>query len=50
MCRAAATRKKYDDNGLHPATLSHDDYAGFIKRDPDVWGKVIRAGNIKPED
>jgi tripartite-type tricarboxylate transporter receptor subunit TctC len=45
-----ATRKKYDDNGLHPATLSHDDYVAFIKRDSEVWGKVIRTGNIKPED
>jgi len=46
----AATHKKYDDNGLHPATLSHDDYVAFIKRDSEVWGKVIRTGNIKPED
>jgi len=45
-----ATRKKYDDNGLHPATLSHDDYVAFIKRDSEVWGKVIRTGNIRPED
>jgi tripartite-type tricarboxylate transporter receptor subunit TctC len=45
-----ATRKKYDDNGLHPATLGHDDYVGFIRRDSEVWGKVIRTGNIKPED
>jgi tripartite-type tricarboxylate transporter receptor subunit TctC len=44
------TRKKYDDNGLHPATLSNDDYVGFIRRDSEVWGKVIRTGNIKPED
>ncbi len=43
-------KKKYDDNGLHPATLSHDDYVAFIKRDSEVWGKVIRTGNIKPED
>ena len=28
-----AVKKKYDDNGLHPATLSHDDYVAFIKRD-----------------
>ena len=47
---AEATHKKYDDNGLHPATLSHDDYVAFIKRDSEVWGKVIRTGNIKPED
>jgi tripartite-type tricarboxylate transporter receptor subunit TctC len=45
-----ATKKKYDDNGLHPATLSHDDYVAFIKRDSEVWGKVIRTGNIRPDD
>ena len=43
-------KKKYDDNGLHPATLSHDEYVAFIKRDSEVWGKVIRTGNIKPDD
>ena len=46
----AAVKKKYDDNGLHPATLTHDDYVAFIKRDSEVWGNVIRTGNIKPED
>jgi tripartite-type tricarboxylate transporter receptor subunit TctC len=45
-----AVKKKYDDNGLHPATLSRSDYATFIKRDSEVWGKVIQTGNIKPED
>ena len=43
-------KKKYDDNGLHPATLPHDEYVAFIKRDSEVWGKVIRTGNIKPDD
>jgi tripartite-type tricarboxylate transporter receptor subunit TctC len=43
-------KKKYDDNGLHPATLSREDYVAFIKRDSEVWGKVIRTGNIKPDD
>ena len=43
-------KKKYDDNGLHPATLSRDEYVAFIKRDSEVWGKVIRTGNIKPDD
>ena len=45
-----AIKKKYDDNGLHPATLSRADYVAFIKRDSEVWGKVIRTGNIKPDD
>jgi tripartite-type tricarboxylate transporter receptor subunit TctC len=46
----AAVKKKYDDSGLHPATLSQSDYVSFIKRDSEVWGKVIRTGNIKPDD
>ena len=45
-----AVKQKYDDNGLHPATLSRGDYVTFIKRDSEVWGKVIRTGNIKPDD
>ncbi len=45
-----AVKKKYDDNGLHPATMSRADYAEFIKHDSEVWGKVIRTGNIKPDD
>jgi len=43
-------KKKYDDNGLHPATLSRTEYAAFIKHDSEVWGKVIRTGNIKPDE
>jgi tripartite-type tricarboxylate transporter receptor subunit TctC len=43
-------KKKYDDNGLHPATLSRSEYVTFIARDSEVWGKVIRTGNIKPDD
>ncbi len=42
--------KKYDDNGLHPATLSRSDYLAFIKKDSDTWGKVITTGNIKADE
>jgi tripartite-type tricarboxylate transporter receptor subunit TctC len=45
-----AVAKKYDDNGLHPATLSRADYLAFIKRDSEVWGNVIRKGNIKVDE
>ncbi len=31
-------KQKYDENGLHPATLSRNDYAEFIKHDGEVWG------------
>ena len=45
-----AVAKKYDDNGLHPATLSREDYLAFIARDSAVWGKVIATGNIKADE
>lgn len=45
-----AVAKKYDDNGLHPATLSRPDYLAFIKTDSDTWGKVITTGNIKADE
>jgi tripartite-type tricarboxylate transporter receptor subunit TctC len=45
-----AVAKKYDDNGLHPATLSRADYLAFIKRDSEVWGNVITKGNIKADE
>lgn len=45
-----AIKQKYDENGLHPATLTRSEYAEFMKRDGEVWGKVIRTGNIKSDD
>ena len=45
-----AVKQKYDDNGLHPATLSRQEYVAFIKHDSEVWGKVIRTGNIKLDE
>jgi tripartite-type tricarboxylate transporter receptor subunit TctC len=44
------TKKKYDDAGLHPATLTRAEYAAFIKKDAEVWGEVIRKGNIKVDE
>ena len=46
----SAVAKKYDDNGLHPATLSREDYLAFIARDSTVWDKVIDTGNIKADE
>jgi hypothetical protein len=43
-------KQKCDDKGHHPATVSRAEYGLFIKHDAEVWGKVIRTGNIKPED
>ena len=45
-----AIRKKYDDNGLHPAILPPAEYAAFLKRDSLMWAEVIRRDNIKIED
>jgi tripartite-type tricarboxylate transporter receptor subunit TctC len=42
-----AVKQKYDDNGLPVATLSRAEYETFIRRDSEVWGEVIRKGNIK---
>jgi tripartite-type tricarboxylate transporter receptor subunit TctC len=44
------TRKRYDDNGLHPATLAPAEYVAFLKRDSLTWGEVVRRGNIKIDD
>ena len=43
-------KKKYDDNGLHPANLSRAEYLAFIKRDSAVWAQVIAKGNIRAEE
>jgi hypothetical protein len=45
-----AVATKYDDNGLHPATLSREDCLAFIVRDSTVWGKVIATGIIKADE
>jgi tripartite-type tricarboxylate transporter receptor subunit TctC len=42
--------KKYNDNGLHPATLTRAEYVAFIKKDSDIWAKVITTGNIKADE
>jgi tripartite-type tricarboxylate transporter receptor subunit TctC len=44
------TTKRYDDNGLHPATLAPAEYVAFLKRDSLTWGEVVRRGNIKIDD
>lgn len=45
-----AVAKKYNDNGLHPATLSREAYLAFIASDSAVRGKVIATGNIKADE
>jgi len=43
-------KKKYDENGLTPATLSPAEYVAFLKRDAVTWGDVVRKGNIKIDE
>jgi tripartite-type tricarboxylate transporter receptor subunit TctC len=43
-------RKKYDDSGLHPATLAAAEYMDFLKHDSRTWAEVIRRDNIKIDD
>lgn len=42
-----ATAKRFDDAGLHPATLPVADYVAFLRRDSETWAKVVRDGNIR---
>jgi tripartite-type tricarboxylate transporter receptor subunit TctC len=42
-----AVKAKYDENGLHPATLPRADYIAFLQRDLRTWGDVVAKGNIK---
>lgn len=42
-----ATAKRFDDAGLHPATLGVADYLAYLRRDSETWGKVVRDGNIR---
>jgi tripartite-type tricarboxylate transporter receptor subunit TctC len=42
-------KAKYDDLGLRIHAASPADFGKLIAADTEKWGKVIRAGNIKPE-
>lgn len=42
-----ATAKRFDDAGLHPATLPVAEYLAFLRRDSETWAKVVRDGNIR---
>ena len=45
-----AVKAKYDEAGLHPATLPKDEYIAFLQRDSKTWGDVVTRGNIRIED
>lgn len=43
-------RKRFDDAGLHPATMTRAEYMAFLRADSEAWGRVVRAGNIRIGD
>jgi tripartite-type tricarboxylate transporter receptor subunit TctC len=45
-----AVKARYDENGLHPATLPRAEYIDFLQRDLKTWGDVIAKGNIKIDE
>ena len=45
-----AVKAKYDEAGLHPATLPKDQYVAFLQRDSKTWGDVVTKGNIKIDE
>jgi tripartite-type tricarboxylate transporter receptor subunit TctC len=45
-----AVKAKYDEAGLHPATMPREEYIAFLQRDLKTWGDVIAQGNIKIEE
>jgi tripartite-type tricarboxylate transporter receptor subunit TctC len=42
-----ATARRFDEAGLHPATLPLEDYLAHLRRDSETWGRVVRDGNIR---
>jgi tripartite-type tricarboxylate transporter receptor subunit TctC len=41
------TRRRFDETGLHPATMPLDDYLAFLRTDSETWARVVRTGNIR---
>jgi tripartite-type tricarboxylate transporter receptor subunit TctC len=41
------TAQRFEDAGLHPATLPRKDYLAFLRQDSETWARVVRAGNIR---
>jgi len=45
-----AVKAKYDEAGLHPATMPRGEYVAFLERDSKTWGDVVAKGNIKIDE
>jgi len=41
------TQRRYNEVGLHPATMPLDEYRAFLRADTETWGRVVRTGNIR---
>ncbi len=42
-----AVAKRFNDAGLHPATMPRAEYLAYLRRDSETWARVVRAGNIR---
>jgi len=45
-----AVKAKYDEAGLHPATMPRAEYIAFLQKDLKTWGDVVARGNIKIDE
>ena len=43
-------KAKYDEAGLHPATMPRAEYVAYLERDSKTWGDVVAKGNIKIDE
>lgn len=42
-------KKQLAEHQMEPRPMSRDDLAKYIKKESEVWGKVVRDANIRPE-
>jgi tripartite-type tricarboxylate transporter receptor subunit TctC len=47
VMRDAATVRRFDEAGLHPAVMELDEYVAFLRADSARWEGVVRRGNIR---
>lgn len=47
MLKAPETRERFLAQGALASGMPPDEFAGFVKREVEKWGKVARAANVK---
>jgi tripartite-type tricarboxylate transporter receptor subunit TctC len=47
--KSPEVEKRLEDLGAVPAPTSPEEFAAILKRDGEVWGKVIREKNIRAD-